>query len=179
MTNPVSETLALYVYLVGSIRTFYDLLIFLFQNRQFVLLFCARFLASRYLVEYGKTRTLNLRERHRGPLAVAAESPGGAGKLVRELPLLGELPLIDLPAHSTDSDYPAIAWQPRAARIAVHRATTAAAWLRVGATIRYAVSIWVALYYVIKRSVHCCPVTECMLLYLPRRYITTRRSLSM
>ena len=62
---------------------------------------------------------------------MAAESPGGAGKLVRELPLLGELPLIDVPAHSTDSDYPAIAWQPRAARIAVHRATAAAAWLRV------------------------------------------------
>ena len=47
------------------------------------------------------------------------------------MPVLTELPACDLPACAADSIYPAIGWQPRAARVAMMRLSQAGPWLQV------------------------------------------------
>ena len=59
------------------------------------------------------------------------ESPGGAARLVRSMPLLAEFPLCQVPPHSNDSVYPSLSWQPKAARRALMRLAAAAPWFRV------------------------------------------------
>ena len=71
------------------------------------------------------------RERHRGPLVIVTESPGGAARLTRSMPLLAEFPLCQVPPHSNDSVYPSLSWQPKAARRALMRLAAAAPWFRV------------------------------------------------
>eukprot|EP00884_Botryococcus_braunii_P021811 jgi/Botrbrau1/8313/Bobra.0081s0002.1 len=70
------------------------------------------------------------REKYRGPLVLVIEANGGVSRLVHELPLLEEFPCCEVPANSADSAYPALAWQKRAARSAVHRVAGAALWLK-------------------------------------------------
>ena len=71
-----------------------------------------------------------VRERHKGPVAVVLEVPGGAAKACRSLPLLTEFPVIEAAAHSADSAYPSLQWQPRAAKIAVLRIIAASVWVK-------------------------------------------------
>lgn len=71
------------------------------------------------------------RERHKGPVAIVMEVPGGSAKAVREMPLLTEFPLIEVAVHSADSAYPSLQWQPRAVKIAVLRLIAAGVWVRV------------------------------------------------
>ena len=86
------------------------------------------------------------RQRHRGPMAVVVEAPGGMQRLQHNLPVLGELPCCEVPAHSGDSSYPSLAWQQRSARVAVQRAAAAGSWLKVGLSPRPAASLCVALH---------------------------------
>ncbi|GBF92637.1 hypothetical protein Rsub_05251 [Raphidocelis subcapitata] len=82
---------------------------------------------------------LNYREAQRGPLLVAVQCPGGAERMAADVPLLGEFPVVSVPALAEDSRYPALQWQLRAARRAVHRAAVAGGWLRERAALtRYA-----------------------------------------
>ncbi len=74
---------------------------------------------------------MSCRQRHRGPMAVVVEAPGGVQRMQHNLPALGELPCCDMPAHSGDSAYPSLAWQQRSARVAVQRAAAAGTWLKV------------------------------------------------
>ena len=97
------------------------------------------------------------RERHRGPLVVIAEAPGGEARLRRALPLLAEFPLAAIPPHSGDSAYPALGWQPKAARAAVIRLAAAAPWFQV----RVAPALLLfSLLYALNRyklpQAHCC-----------------------
>ena len=71
------------------------------------------------------------RERHKGPVALVVECPGGVALATRELPILTEFPLVEATSHSTDSSYPSLQWQPRAARIAAMRIVAARDWLKV------------------------------------------------
>ncbi|CAL8464190.1 g3725 [Coccomyxa elongata] len=73
---------------------------------------------------------LQLRERHRGPLMVVAEVPGGVERLTRDMPLLAEFPTCQVPAHSADGVYPSLGWQPKAARTAVMRLAAAGPWFQ-------------------------------------------------
>ena len=59
------------------------------------------------------------------------EAPGGAAGLARALPVVGEMPACDLPVTAQDCLYPALAWQARAARVALVRVLQAAPWLKV------------------------------------------------
>lgn len=71
------------------------------------------------------------RERHRGPLVIVAEAPGGSARLTQAMPLLAEFPMCEVPPHSADSAYPSLSWQPKATRRAVMRLAAAAPWLEV------------------------------------------------
>lgn len=73
----------------------------------------------------------NCRERHKGPVVIVVECPGGMALAARELPILTEFPLVEACCHSTDSSYPSLQWQPRAARIAAMRIVAARDWLKV------------------------------------------------
>ena len=64
-------------------------------------------------------------------MAVVVEVPGGALRVVRELSVVTEFPVIEAAAHSADSVYPSLQWQPRAAKIAVLRIIAASIWLKV------------------------------------------------
>ncbi len=71
------------------------------------------------------------RQRCRGPVAVVAEVPGGLARLARSVPALGAFPCLEIPAHSADSAYASLGWQPRAVRTAVQRVAGHGPWLRV------------------------------------------------
>ena len=60
-----------------------------------------------------------------------AEMPGGLARLARAVPALDAFPCLEIPAHSADSAYPTLGWQPRAVRTAVQRAAAHGPWLRV------------------------------------------------
>jgi len=77
-----------------------------------------------------KSLAVRGRQRHRGPLAVVAEAPGGAARLARAVPALDGFPVVEVPAHSADAAYPHLGWQPRAARVAVQRVAAHGPWLR-------------------------------------------------
>ncbi len=73
---------------------------------------------------------LPCRERHRGPLVIVAEAPGGAARLNRAMPLLAEFPVCEVPPHSADSSYLSLGWQAKAARAAVSRLAAAGPWFQ-------------------------------------------------
>ena len=62
------------------------------------------------------------------------EAPGGAERAVLELPMLTELPIVNVPAHSNDSAYPSLGWQARAARIALVRIADSLTHVQVSKT---------------------------------------------
>lgn len=59
------------------------------------------------------------------------EVPGGATQVQREIPVLNEFPVVSAASHSSDSNYPSLQWQPRAAKIAIFRIIAATNWLKV------------------------------------------------
>lgn len=71
------------------------------------------------------------RESYRGPLLVAVQAAGGYQRLQHAVPLLADLPCVDVPAVAEDSVLPPLGWQQRAARAAVARLAAAGPWLRV------------------------------------------------
>ena len=75
------------------------------------------------------------RERHRGPLVIVTEAPGGTARLTRSMPLLAEFPMCEVPPHSNDSVYPSLSWQPKATRRAVMRLAAAAPWFKVSSVL--------------------------------------------
>lgn len=66
-------------------------------------------------------------------MVVIAEAAGGEARLRAAMPVLAEFPLACIPAHSADSAYPSLGWQPRAARAALARLAAAAPWLQARA----------------------------------------------
>ena len=89
-----------------------------------------RLAIKRHRGMHGLTVACTHRERHKGPVAVVLELPGGAARAVRDMPLLTEFPLIEAAAHSADCAYPPLQWQPRAVKIAVLRSIAAAVWVK-------------------------------------------------
>lgn len=76
------------------------------------------------------------RERHRGPMLMLVEAPGGWARLARSVPLLEQYPCADMSCTAADSAYPSLGWQPRAARIGIMRLASAASWLQVTSPLR-------------------------------------------
>ena len=70
-------------------------------------------------------------------MALVVECPGGVALATRELPILTEFPLVEATSHSTDSSYPSLQWQPRAARIAAMRIVAARDWLKVRSPVQF------------------------------------------
>jgi hypothetical protein len=83
-----------------------------------------------FCLRVGKNN-VGCRERHKGPVAIVVECPGGVALAARVLPILTEFPLLEAACHSGDSAYPSLQWQPRAAKIATLRIVSSAVWIKV------------------------------------------------
>ena len=71
------------------------------------------------------------RQRHRGPVVIVTQAAGGAHRLHHDMPVLADFPCCDIPARPSDSKYPPLQWQQRAAKVAVQRLAAHGSWLQV------------------------------------------------
>ena len=62
------------------------------------------------------------------PIIVVAQSPIPLGEIISKVPAVDALPIVYMPAHDSDSEYPALAWQPYAAECGVGRYLTHCSW---------------------------------------------------
>ncbi|MCO5564216.1 hypothetical protein L7F22_017874 [Adiantum nelumboides] len=69
------------------------------------------------------------RERHRGPTLAVIECPSKEQTL-KSIPILAELPSIEVACNGRDSQFPALGWQPSASKIAIQRCSASSSWLQ-------------------------------------------------
>lgn len=92
---------------------------------------CYLHVARAQMLEQLTCVRLSVRERHKGPLVVVLECPGGATWLSKEVPMLRDVPVIESSLHSMDSQYASIAWQPRAVEVAMLRTAQMPSMMKV------------------------------------------------
>ncbi|KAI5066379.1 hypothetical protein GOP47_0019003 [Adiantum capillus-veneris] len=69
------------------------------------------------------------RERYRGPTLAVIECPSKE-QTIKSIPILAELPSIEVACNARDSQFPALGWQPSASKIAIQRCFASSSWLQ-------------------------------------------------
>lgn len=62
---------------------------------------------------------------------IVTEAAGGLQRMQHDVPIVADFPCCEVPVKASDSKYPPLQWQQRAAKVAVHRVAAAGAWLQV------------------------------------------------